>query len=79
MNSDKQTAGMKLDVRIILAVLWVAGMLRSSTMKMHFTPLRTALTGYVVSGRSRKAGFWNKLKSQTAFSKDVSEQLQINR
>ncbi|CAG0926972.1 hypothetical protein TFLX_00285 [Thermoflexales bacterium] len=29
MNSDKQTAGMKLDVRIILAVLWVAGMLSS--------------------------------------------------
>jgi hypothetical protein len=29
MNSDKQTAGLKLDVRIILAVLWVAGMLSS--------------------------------------------------
>jgi hypothetical protein len=29
MNSDKQTAGMMLDVRIILAVLWVAGMLSS--------------------------------------------------
>ena len=29
MNSDKQIAGMKLDVRIILAVLWVAGILSS--------------------------------------------------
>ncbi len=29
MNSHKQTAGMMLDVRIILAVLWVAGMLSS--------------------------------------------------
>ena len=29
MNSSKQTAGMVLDVRIILAVLWVAGMLSS--------------------------------------------------
>ncbi len=27
MNSGKQTAGMMLDVRIILAVLWIAGML----------------------------------------------------
>jgi len=29
MNSNKKTAGMMLDVRIILAVLWVAGMLSS--------------------------------------------------
>ena len=29
MNSSKQTAGMMLDVKIILAVLWVAGMLSS--------------------------------------------------
>ena len=29
MNSSKQAAGMMLDVRIILAVLWVAGMLSS--------------------------------------------------
>ena len=29
MNSHKQTAGMMLDVRTILAVLWVAGMLCS--------------------------------------------------
>ena len=29
MNSHKQTAGMVLDVRITLAVLWVAGMLSS--------------------------------------------------
>lgn len=29
MNSHKQIAGMMLDVRIILAVLWVAGMLSS--------------------------------------------------
>jgi hypothetical protein len=29
MNSDRKTAGIMLDVRIILAVLWVAGMLSS--------------------------------------------------
>ncbi len=29
MNSHKQTAGIVLDVRIIIAVLWVAGMLSS--------------------------------------------------
>ena len=29
MNTNKKTAGMMLDVRIILAVLWVAGMLSS--------------------------------------------------
>ncbi len=29
MNSSKQIAGMMLDVKIILAVLWVAGMLSS--------------------------------------------------
>ena len=29
MDSNKKTAGMMLDVRIILAVLWVAGMLSS--------------------------------------------------
>jgi uncharacterized membrane protein len=29
MNSNKKTAGIMLDVRIILAVLWVAGMLSS--------------------------------------------------
>jgi len=29
MNSNQKTAGMMLDVRIILAVLWVAGMLSS--------------------------------------------------
>ena len=29
MNSNKQIAGMMLDVKIILAVLWVAGMLSS--------------------------------------------------
>jgi hypothetical protein len=29
MNSNRKTAGIRLDVRIILAVLWVAGMLSS--------------------------------------------------
>ena len=29
MNSDRKTVGIMLDVRIILAVLWVAGMLSS--------------------------------------------------
>ena len=38
MNSSKSTAGMMLDVRIILAVLWVAGMLSSlngDTYRLH--------------------------------------------
>ena len=38
MNSNKKTAGMMLDVRIILAVLWVAGMLSSlngDTYRLH--------------------------------------------
>jgi hypothetical protein len=38
MNSNKQIAGMMLDVRIILAVLWVAGMLSSlngDTYRLH--------------------------------------------
>ena len=38
MNTNKETAGMILDVRIILAALWIAGMLSSlngDTYRLH--------------------------------------------